>query len=396
MAASSVRVEEILSRAALAGLERPTEAATGLPSIAYTSDEFLALEQELLFAPGWVYAGAAAELPEPGARRAVTVAGRPLLLTRNRAGEIRAFHNVCSHRNALLVREGGRPGPTITCPYHAWSYDLDGRLLRTPDIGGPGVASCAGLDKGALGLKPVRAASWAGLVFVNLDGEAPPLEQFLRPLTERWSAWDLGQLRFGGSRTYELATNWKHAVENYLESYHLTWVHPGLNSYSRVDDHYCFFAGPDICGQGTERYAPGDFEGVRLPGPDLPAGDAVRAEYPVLLPNLMTGLQADHFYIIDVIPLAPGRTRERFDIYFFGEAALEERFGALREHIVERWDGVFREDIEVVERLQQGHASPAATGGRFSPAQEQAVHHFQRRIVARMLGRDALPAAKAG
>ena len=389
-----MRIETLLSPAAIEAVMRPTAKASGLPSAAYTDPQFLALEEKLLFAPGWIYAGRAAELARPGDIQPVKIAGQPVLLLRNRSGEVKAFHNVCSHRNALLLREPVSGRPTLTCPYHAWSYDLDGRLVRTPHIGGQDIDDCPELDKETLGLKPVRLDCWAGLLFVNLTGDAPALADWLQPLTERWADYDFSALRYGGGRSYELDTNWKHAIENYLESYHLPWVHKGLNSYSRMSDHYTFFAGSDAAGQGTTVYAPGSLRGMSLPGQSLPAELAARAEYPVIFPNLMTGLQSDHFYLIDVLPDGPLRTRERFEIFFFGDEAMTGELEAIRSETIERWDAVFLEDIDVVERLQQGHASSAATGGRFSPAQDQAVHHFQRRLLERMLGRQTAAAAE--
>ncbi len=388
-----MRIESLLPPGAIEALRRPTGQAVGLPSPAYTSPAFLALEQELLFAPSWVYAGRAASLARPGDARPVEIAGQPLILLRGPSGEVRAFHNVCSHRNALILREPVSGRATITCPYHAWSYGLDGRLLRTPHIGGQDHHECAGFDKQGLGLKPVRLDAWAGLLFVNLSGDAPALAEWLRPLTERWAAYDFSQLRYGGGRTYEVAANWKHAVENYLESYHLPWVHRGLNSYSRMADHYCFFAGADAAGQGTTVYAPGRHGAFALPQQALPADLATRAEYPVLFPNLLLGLQSDHFYLIEVLPDGPGRTRERFEIFFFGDEAMADALEPVRSATIERWNGVFVEDIDVVERLQLGHASSAATGGRFSPAQDQAVHHFQRRILECMLARQRMASA---
>jgi choline monooxygenase len=384
-----MRIEDLLTPAAVAAVLRPVETAHGLPSAAYTSPDFLALEQSLLFAPSWLYAGRSAELARPGDVKPVNIAGQPLLLLRNRQGEIKAFHNVCSHRNAVILHEAAGGRATITCPYHAWTYDLDGRLLRTPHIGGQDVDDCPGIDRETLGLKPVRVESWAGLLFVNISGDGPALADWLGPLTERWATYDLGDLRYCGGKSYQLATNWKHAIENYLESYHLPWVHKGLNSYSRMSDHYTFFAGADAAGQGTTVYAPGSRAGLSLPAQDLPAEAAARAEYPVLFPNLMTGLQSDHFYLIDVQPDGPTRCRERFELFCFGEDSMREELRELRSETIERWDGVFIEDIDVVERLQEGHASAAATGGRFSAAQDSAVHFFQRRILERMLQRQS-------
>ena len=386
-------IETILPPAAIEAVMRPTAQAGGLPSIAYTSQAFLDLEYELLFAPGWIYAGRASALAAPGAARPIVVVGQPLILMKNREGEIKAFHNVCSHRNALILREPVAGRPTLTCPYHAWTYDFDGRLIRTPHIGGQDVHECPGIVKEALGLRPARLESWAGLLFVNLSGDAPPLAEWLQPLTDRWKDYDFSQLRYGGGKTYELATNWKHAVENYLESYHLPWVHKGLNSYSRMADHYTFFAGSDAAGQGTTVYAPASRGGASLPAQSLPPDLAARGEYPVIFPNLLTGLQSDHFYLIEAVPAGPGRTRERFEIFLFGDQAMADSLQPVRQEVIERWDQVFVEDIDVVERLQEGHASPAATGGRFSAAQDQAVHHFQRRILERMLGRQKAAAA---
>jgi choline monooxygenase len=383
-----MRIETILPSAATEATMRHTAQATGLPSVAYKSPEFLQLEFELLFAPGWIYAGRAEALAHPGDARPLRIAGQPLILVRNRRNEIKAFHNICSHRNALILREPVAGRPTIICPYHAWTYDLDGRLIRTPHIGGAGVHDCPGFEKENLGLRPVRVESWAGLLFVNLSGDAVALREWLRPLSERWSSYDFSELRHGGVKEYTLRTNWKHAVENYLESYHLPWVHKGLNDYSRMSDHYCFFAGPDAAGQGTSVYAPAIEGGMSLPIQALPAELALKAEYPVLFPNLLLGLQSDHFYLIDVIPEGPDRTRERFEIFFFGDRAMADSLDPVRRQTVERWDEVFLEDADVVERLQEGHASPAATGGRFSPAQDQAVHQFQRRLLERMLQRE--------
>ncbi len=388
-----MRIETILPTATIEATLRPTAQAVGLPSPAYTSPAFLQLEAELLFTPGWVYVGHAQEVARPGDARPLRLAGQPLIVLRNRRGEVKAFHNVCSHRNALILRESVSGRPTVTCPYHSWTYDLDGRLIRTPHIGGQDVHDCPGLEKDTLGLKPVRIDSWAGLLFVNLSGDAPPLSEWLSPLSDRWASYDFSQLRYGGGKSYELRANWKHVAENYLESYHLPWVHKGLNSYSRMSDHYCFFAGPDAAGQGTMVYAPALEGGVGLPGQALPANLAQRAEYPVLFPNLLLGLQSDHFYLINVVPQAPDRTLEHFEIFFFGDGAMTDRFKSIRHETIARWDGVFLEDVDVVERLQEAHASSAATGGRFSPAQDQAVHHFQRRILERMLGREQSAAA---
>src|SRR5437764_1164801 len=152
----------------------------------------------------------------------------------------------------------------------------------------------------------------------------------------------------------------------------------GLASYTRMCGRYGVIAGPDAGGQGTTVYAPGSKDGEALPAMALPEDQVTRGEYPVLYPNLLTGIQADHFYLIEVVPMSPAVTRERFDIFFFGDAAMDDAHRAIREQTIERWNDVFVEDIDIVERLQQGHASPAATRGRFSQVPHHVAHQFQR------------------
>jgi choline monooxygenase len=363
--------------AACAGLAGPTATASGLPAQAYTDGGFLSLETDRLFRRGWVYVGAAGAVPEPGDVLPVTVADAPILLIRGRDGSLGAFHNICRHRGTVLLREPQRGRPTITCPYHAWTYRLDGTLHRTPNIMGEGIHDCPAIDRAAYGLVPVRFAQWSDLIFVNLSGDALPFDEFIAPLAARWRGYDVSRFRYAGTIRYELKCNWKLAIENYLESYHLPWVHPDLNSYSRVSDHYFFNSAGTAFGQGTRVYAPAFGEEALAELEGLSESDRRKAEYPVLFPNLMMGLQADHLFVIAANPLAPGVTEERFD--YFIVSGGEHRRAAI-ETSMQRWDKVFREDIDVVERMQEGRASPAMDGGRFVPERDDGLHLFQRRV----------------
>src|SRR6185437_15394520 len=167
------------------------------------------------------------------------------------------------------------------------------------------------------------------------------------------------------------------------ESYHLPSVHPGLNSYSRMEDHYNFFVEGSCAGQGTRRYQNPLRDGVSLPEfPGLPAHLAGRGEYPVLFPNLMLGTQTDHFFLITAEPVTPELTRERLYVFFVGEEAMGERYAEARRQTFEGWQRINREDMDVIERMQRGRHSSAMAGGRFAPELEACLHDFQKRLAA--------------
>ncbi len=370
----------------LSKLFRPTAEAQGLPGLCYTDPDYHRLEQKRLFAEGWPAVAVGAELPRPGDLLPISVAGQPVLLVRDREGAVRAFHNVCSHRGVVLVERAARGQPVVRCPYHSWAYGLDGRLLKTPDIGGSGKHTIPGLDPAALGLKPVRCGQWGDVIFVNLSGTAPELADWLDPLVRRWQHVDLGLLRHAGTAEFEVAADWKIAVENAVEFYHLPWVHPDLNSYSGADVHYFCNAGDRFAGTASAAYRPGRPAGEILPPfPDLTPELFARAEYPIVFPNMHFGLMADHAFAHILYPAGPGRHRQRFHLYVIGDAAMDPRLAAARAETLERWRAINAEDIGIVESLQLGRASEAYGGGRFSPAQDY-VSHFFMRSIARHLG----------
>ena len=166
----------VIGAEALAAFETPGPVARGLPSTAYTSEAFSALENERIFPDSWVLAGFAHELDRAGDASPVTVAGKPVLLVRDARGQIRAFHNVCRHRCLKLVDKPGNVGKAIRCPYHSWTYGLEGDLRLTPYFGGRDPrATPPGFDRRAHGLAPVRSATWHDWIFVNLSGAAPSM-----------------------------------------------------------------------------------------------------------------------------------------------------------------------------------------------------------------------------
>ncbi|SLN76730.1 aromatic ring-hydroxylating oxygenase subunit alpha [Oceanibacterium hippocampi] len=378
--------------AAFARALAPIEQARGLPNACYTEPGVFAAERRSLFETGWVAAGFGADISRPGDIRPVELWGLPMLLVRGRDGEIRVFHNVCSHRGMRLVDAPGHANGLIRCRYHAWSYGLDGRLRATPHVGGPGRNELAGFDRDCHGLTEIRSACWMDVVFVNPDGLAAGFETRIEPLAERWRDF-AGRTLYPGAADsrFELAVacNWKLAVENYCESYHLPWVHPGLNSYSRLEDHYPIRNrdGDGFSGQGSTAYRPtlaGDgraFAGLADIGRQWREG----AEYVAFYPNLLLGVHRDHYFAVLLEPKQPDRTIERVAIGYFDESALGNDFAALRQANAMLWRQVFREDVFAVEALQQGRHSPAFEGGVFSAAMDGPTYDFHRWVAGRML-----------
>jgi len=362
--------------------------ATLLSGDAYTSAEIFAKERRTVFFHSWACIAAASDVPNPGDVCPVSLAGMPLLLLRDRAGELRVFHNICSHRGLQLVTEAESSHGCLTCPYHAWTYDLDGTLKATPHFGGYGQHECGGFDRRARSLRPVRAEQWLDLVFVNLSGAAPPLSEYVRAVAARFAPYDFSLLRRSESASFEFGANWKLAVENFSESYHLPWMHPQLNSNSRMEDHYAFDVGSEHVGQGSKLYKTGCIDGRHLPTfPDLASERATVADYVSLFPNLMLGVHPDYFLAILVDPIAPDRSTERMIFYFVGDAAMQPEYEALRRLPVDLWKLTNAEDIVAIERLQVGRHSPAFDGGCFSPALETTVLQFQQ-LVQRSLSGD--------
>ena len=358
---------------------------TGLPNTHYTDHGTWQQERDRVVAKTWAGLGFGADIQEAGCVFPVNFMGLPLLMVRDTEGVARVFHNVCSHRGMTLVAEKGSAGMVIRCPYHRWGYGLSGELKATPNIGGMGVHSIEGFDCSEHGLKEVRSEELMGIVFINLSGEAPALSEHLDPILTRWGALagkdftnrlvsDTGPY---GSMELSVESNYKLAIENYCESYHLPFVHPDLNTYSPLDEHYNLIVDPISSGQGTHVY---DLtRGASTPLPIFANWDKSRvktAEYLSLYPNVLLGIQADHFFGILLMPESPETTIERLQFLYSSEEALTDAYAERRQSLHEAWNLVFSEDVSVVEGMQRGRASPGFTGGVFSPLMDIPTAHF--------------------
>ena len=352
----------------LTRISGPIETARGLPNAHYTDPATLAAETAAVLHGQWAGIAFGSDVA-PGSAFPVTFAGQPLLVVRDRDGVLRVFFNVCRHRGMILVAAPGPIRGALRCPYHSWCYGLDGRLVATPHVGGPGHNRHDAVDPDTLGLVEVPSALWRGVVFVNIGGAAGP---FAPPIAERWAEFD-APLVAPADSSFDLrpACNWKLAVENYCEAYHLPWVHPGLNAYSRLEDHYDIL-GDGFAGQGTRVYRQLTQDGRRFPDfPGLSARWDRAAEYIALFPNVLFGVHRDHAYAILLMPEGPAATRERVQLQYAGETDAD-----LRAANLALWRTVFEEDVFVVEGMQKGRHAAGFDGGRFSPAMDGPTHTF--------------------
>jgi len=369
----------------LSSVHAPLEQANGLPNAHYTDPAVYCEERDALLFSTWAGLAVAAQVPEPGDALPLDFVGVPLLLVRDRRGQVRVFENICRHRGMILVDAPRKIEGAIRCPYHSWCYGLDGKLVSTPHVGGPGQNVHPAVNRSELGLNEVRSHVWRDVVFINISGTAAPFDVVHADLIARWSDFDRPLYHGGDDSTFDLAakTNWKLAVENYCEAYHLPWVHPGLNSYSRLEDHYNINVSGCYSGQGTLVYRQlRDDHGHVFPDfADLPKKWDDGAEYIAVYPNVLLAAQRDHAYAIILEPRGVDQTVEHIHLYY----AQPDTNPAMRAQNCALWRGVLSEDIFVVEGMQRGRAAPGFDGGRFSPAMDGPTHCFHDWAAGRIL-----------
>jgi choline monooxygenase len=395
-------VENILGQSAVDAIRKPIEQACGLPGSAYTTDEFFRLEQQKLFARTWMCLAFASDVPKPGDAIPLMAAGIPLILVRDSAGSIRVFHNVCRHRAAMMVTEPCSNLKQFSCPYHAWAYDLDGRLKSTPYFDGTKEGNrSGGLDLAALGLTPVRAAVWHHWVFINLDSNAAPFAEHIRPLEELIDGADLSATRVGHREDWAWNANWKMQNDNW-ETYHHIWVHK--NVFTKMSDDLDLATGQPIAEPiplGTivtlKRRGDQDFYPAagQLPLIPFPEGRKRVRCTSVVFPNMTLTLQSDHLASVIADPVAADRTVSKMGYFFVGDAATAPEFAEQRKKTLARWlgetgimrdyGGIRSQDMKIWEQQQIARRSPVADKVVFSPVWEKNVHHFQRMLVDTMV-----------
>jgi glycine betaine catabolism A len=363
---------------------RPLEKT--LPSDYYRSPEMYARERERIFCREWFCVGRDADVPDPGDSRVLDVLGESILLVRNESGALRGFYNVCRHRGAQLCGtvvpgravRGGVVGKRIRCPYHSWTYNLDGALVGAPYI--------EGVDPAKLALYPVGVESWGGFVFVHLTpAGGQSLANQLGAIPARIRRYPLARLRVGHSIRYDVAANWKIIVENYNECYHCGGVHPELCD---IVPAFRRNGGSDLHWERGVPHREGahtftsDGTTVRAPFPDLNEDERLRHFGEVAYPNLFLSLCCDHVAAFILYPKGPERTLIECQFLFEPEEIARTAFDP--SDAVELWDVTNRQDWAICESVQRGIAARPHDHGYYAPMEDLSLDI--RRYVGERLG----------
>ncbi len=350
-----------------------TDETHTIPFSWYSDPAVLRLEQERIFRRAWQYAGRTDQVAEPGAFFTCDAGGVPLVVVRGKDEVLRAFLNVCRHRGSLVC-EGEGKRETLQCPYHAWTYDLDGSLRAAPRLDRESADREGGFDKGELGLRPALVDTWGPFVFVNPDADAAPLAETLGdlPALVESAGLDLGGLRFLRRSESSYRANWKVCCENFLECYHCQVAHPAFSKVVNVSvDAYVLEESrlySTQFGPVREKWS-GDFD---------PRGPVERGQFHFLWPNVTINVMPGfpNLSIGPVVPTGP-ETTDRFLDYFVGPDVDE----AWVEEMLAFDDQVGAEDTVLVERVQKGVAGAWLEHGQLLPESERLIAHFERLLV---------------
>ena len=341
-----------------------TPGAKTLAQEYFVSPEIFAREHKTIFSAQWVCVGHQSQLARAGDYFVAAVAGESLIVARSQEDAIHGFYNVCRHRGTRLCEDAHGHSAAIRCPYHAWTYALDGRL-----IGAPHMEAAPGFERAEHSLHPVRLALWEGFIFINLARDSPPLATVFAPLLAKFSHWNLPRLRSARRIEYDVSANWKLIFENYSECYHCPGVHPMLSKVSPSDsaeNDLCegpFLGGFMAITQGGSLTMSG--EACALPVGDMREEDHARVFYYSIFPNLLLSMHPDYVMVHQIWPLAPARTRILCDWFFHPEAF--DRADFRPEDAIEFWDVTNQQDWHVCELSQQGISSRVYQPGPYSP-----------------------------
>jgi Rieske 2Fe-2S family protein len=341
-----------------------TPGATTLPQRYFTSPEVFAEEQEAIFSRQWVCVGHQSQVASPGDYFLQELARESLIITRDQQQVVRAFYNVCRHRGTRLCEEATGHSSTIQCPYHAWTYALDGLLIGAPQMDG-----VEGFEKKNYSLGAVAVAVWDGFIFVNLAADPTPLDEVFAVLHGKFMHWNLSALRSAKRIDYDVRANWKLIFENYSECYHCPGVHPMLSKvspYDSAENDLCegpFLGGFMSINKGASLTMSGN--ACALPVGDIRGEDHARVFYYSIFPNLLLSMHPDYVMVHLLWPQAADRTRVVCDWFFHPDAFARADFNP--DDAVEFWDRTNREDWHVCELSQQGIGSRAYQPGPYSP-----------------------------
>lgn len=351
------------------GYHKDVSRSYSLHADAYTDANWFDVDLHAVLARAWQWVCHVEKLREPGSFVTVQVAGQPIALVRDREGILRAFYNVCKHRAHELLAGEGKTSK-IMCPYHAWTYKLDGQLLRAPHTD-----NVKGFSTGEICLSQVQVEKFCGFVYVNLDPSATSLAEQSGSLGEEIAHWapDIESLTFGHRLSYDIKSNWKNVVDNFLECYHCPVAHKDFCDLVDMDTYKVTTHGiysSHMADAGNEANSAYDVSSATV------KTHAVWWLWPTTC--LMRYPGRSSMIVLNIIPMGPDRTLETYDFFLETPEANDMELDAMRYLN----DVLQIEDINLVESVQRGMASPAFDQGRIvndpdgSGKSEHAVHHF--------------------
>jgi Rieske 2Fe-2S family protein len=333
----------------------------------YTSPETLDEERARLFPTMWHCAGRVSELATPGRFIVREIAGESIIIVRGRDGALRALFNVCRHRGTRICREAtGQFSETIQCPYHAWTYGLDGRLL-----GAPHMQEADDFDRKDYPLHQAAIAEWEGFLFVNVARDPKPFADCFAPMIGRLARYELGTLEVGHRVTYDVKANWKLVFQNYSECLHCPTIHPELSTVLPYQSGANDLIEGSFLGGFMEIKTPNESATMsgkacgRLVTADLPGDDRHRAYYYTLMPNLLLSIHPDYVNYYLVTPVAADRTRVESEWMFSPDNAGDAAFNP--RDAIDFWDITNRQDWAIVQQSQLGVSSSRYEPGPYSP-----------------------------
>jgi Rieske 2Fe-2S family protein len=382
-----------VNQAKLVAFGEKSDGALTLPQEYFVSDELFETEQRKIFSKEWLLVGHQSQVAQAGDFFVAEVADESVIVTRDRTDSVRGFYNVCRHRGTRLCEEESGHAAAIQCPYHAWTYGLDGKL-----VGAPHMDEVRGFRKERYSLQPVNTEVWEGFIFVKLTKGAVPLAKWFAPLAGKFAEWNLPRLRSAKRVVYDVKANWKLMFENYAECYHCPGVHPMLSKVSPYDSaENDLTEGPFLGGfmkinRGKSLTMSGEACALKIDHPpSLGYGEASEHEdeyeggervfYYSIFPNMLLSLHPDYVMVHQLWPQAPDRTLILCDWLFHPDAFNRDVFRP--EDAIEFWDITNKQDWHVCELSQQGIASRAYEPGPYS-ARESIPAAWDREYLRQM------------
>ncbi len=378
---------DIFTQAELDSMRAPLEEAAPPPAAYYTSPDLYELEREHIFRKEWLWIGHADQVKQPGDYFTFLYDNEPILVTRDQSHQLHAFSNVCRHRGAIVASGEGNCR-SFACPYHKWTYGLNGKLL-----GAPAMHGVKDFDMSKFGLNPLRVEAWHGNILVNFDLNCRPLSASLGDMEDYFRNFNMGELVCWGQKIYDIPCNWKMLVENNMEGYHIIGTHQAPGEYCNLD-HWRTITGNGLYDILAAEFdepltmnvaGSGGLAAANIPG--LTDAELRRGYFVTLYPNNLWALQPDCVVCLHMIPDGVGHTRWVMDFHFPKSTVERPDFERIAQQSFDGVEGFVVQDNDVCDKTYRGYQSRLFTPGRLS-LHERNMHRFANYVLARASGQE--------